>query len=258
MKKRDLVKVIQSFCPDYLAEEWDNCGFQIDNDREDVDRILVALEITDDVISEALENKADMIITHHPMLFLPIRNIDVKTIPGSYISKLIKGGISVYSCHTSFDKAENGNNDYIGRILDLENVRPFDKDNGFCRKGETPFETTFAEFVYQVADAFQIDEKHFRYVGDKKRIINSIGWCSGSGAEFIDDAVREGCDLYITGDLKYHDAVAAKEKGICVLDAGHYGTEKIFVENMAELLQCRLRDEKVEIIQSIIDINPFL
>ena len=95
-------------------------------------------------------------------------------------------------------------------------------------------------------------------VGDKTRSINCIGWCSGSGGEFIRDAVSEGCDLYITGDVKYHDAMYAVESNICILDAGHFGSEKIFVENMTGILRYEFKEYDVEILESIVDINPFV
>ena len=91
-----------------------------------------------------------------------------------------------------------------------------------------------------------------------RKSINCIGWCSGSGGEFIRDAVNEGCDLFITGDVKYHDAMYAMEKEICVLDAGHFGSEKIFVENMADILRYKFKDYDTEIIESLVDINPFV
>lgn len=258
MNKTDFSKIIEAFCPPQLAEPWDNCGFQINSEGDSVERVLVALEVASEVIDEAVERGADMIVTHHPLIFGGVKSIDARDVTGGYISKLIKHDISVYSCHTSFDKMEGGNNDYIGRILDLENVRAFDRDNGFCRKAETPFEITFSEMIHQVSEAFQIDEKYFNTVGDRTRSINCIGWCSGSGGEFIRDAVSEGCDLYITGDVKYHDAMYAAESGICILDAGHFGSEKIFVENMADILRYELKEYDIEILESIVDINPFV
>lgn len=258
MNKKMLVQTVETICPPSLQEEWDNCGFQVDTDTNDIARVLVALEVTDAIIDEAIEQDVDLILTHHPMLFRGIKNVLKADVIGGYIYKLIKHDISVYACHTNFDKLEGGNNDYIGALMELENIRPFDQDNGFCRKGDTPFETTFIELVHKAAEAFDIDEKFFKTVGDLGRIIETVGWCSGAGAEFLEAAKKEGCDLYITGDLKYHDAQMAKELGICVLDAGHYGSEKIFVENMADMLRLECRGHDIDVIESAVDINPFM
>lgn len=257
MKKDKFVEIMESFCPLDIAEDWDNCGIQVNCRNNRVNKVLVSLEITNSVIDEAIEEKVDLILTHHPLLFSGIRNIDHNKVIGNYIYRLIQEDISVYACHTNFDKLEGGNNDYIGSLLELNNIRVFEQNNGFCRKGDTPFETTLMEVIHKAAEAFNIDQKHFRYVGDPTRPIETIGWCSGAGAEFINDAFKEGCDLFITGDLKYHDAQNAKEMGICVLDAGHYGSEKIFTENMAEILKNHCEYEDIEIIQSMCNINPF-
>ena len=257
MNKQEFIKVIEGFCPLDLQESWDNCGFQVDTGKADIKRVLVTLEVTNEVIDEAIEHEADLILAHHPMLFSPIRKVLKDDVIGGYIHKLIKHDISVYSCHTNFDKLDGGNNDYIGALMELENIRPFDQDNGFCRKGDTPFEITFIELIHKAAEAFDIDEKFFKTVGDLSKTIETVGWCSGAGSEFLQAAKTEGCDLYITGDLKYHEAQMAKELGLCVLDAGHYGSEKIFTENMADMVRLECRNQDIEIIESAIDINPF-
>lgn len=257
MNKVKFVEMIESSCPVDIAEDWDNCGIQVNCANNHIEKVLVSLEITNTVIDEAVAEEVDLILVHHPLIFSGISKIDTDEVIGNYIYRLIKEGISVYACHTNFDKLEGGNNDYIGNLLELNNVRAFEKDNGFCRKGETPFETTLMEVMHKAAEAFNIDERHFRYVGDPTTAIETVGWCSGAGAEFIMDAFKEGCGLFITGDLKYHDAQTAKEMGICVLDAGHYGSEKIFTENMAEILKNHCEDENLEIIQSMCNINPF-
>jgi len=257
MNKKEFVRRLESVCPIELQESWDNCGFQINTDRQDVNRVLVALEITSEIVDEAIEQDADFILVHHPMLFSPLKKIMAEDVVGGFVHKLIRHGISVYSCHTNFDKLDGGNNDYIGALLELDHIKPFEDDNGFCRKGNPPFETTFLELVHKAAEAFDVDEKHFKTVGDLSKVIETVGWCSGAGTEFIEAAHREGCDLYITGDLKYHEAQMAKELGLCILDAGHYGSEKIFVENMADMIRLECRMQEIEITESAIDINPF-
>lgn len=257
MEKDRLIEIIEDISPSALAESWDNCGFQVDCLRagQEVKTVLVSLEVTDAVIEEAQKAEADLILTHHPLIFGGIHHVRRQDLVGGYLIRLIQAGISVYSCHTSFDKTAGGNNDYLGALLELKNIRPFAEDNGFCRKGQTPFDVTFAEVIHKTADALNIEEKYFKWVGDLSRPIETIGWCTGSGSEFLQEAYGQ-CDLFITGDLKYHDAQAAKEKGLCVLDAGHYGSEKIFAENMAGLLYDRC-GETVRILQSRCDLNPF-
>ena len=136
-------------------------------------------------------------------------------------------------------------------------MRPFDVDNGFCRRGETPFDMTFAEMIRKISEELSVEERYFRWVGDLTRPIRTIGWCTGAGSEFLLAARAEGCDLYITGDLKYHEAQMAKEAGICVLDIGHYASEKIFTGNMADMLREASFGTDLEILESQLDLNPF-
>jgi dinuclear metal center YbgI/SA1388 family protein len=255
VNKGKFYRIIESICPSELAEDWDNCGIQIDTEYDDVDRVLVALEVTDQVIREAIDKNVDMIVTHHPLIFGSIRSVDCHDVTGGYVYQLIRNGISVYSCHTSFDALEGGNNDYLGNLLRLQEIERFETGNPLCRKGVTPYEISLADFVRGMAASLGIEERKIAVVGDPAQTICTVGWCTGSGTEFIRDAAEEDLDLFITGDLKYHQAQEAKARGIAVIDAGHYGTEKIFVENMAELLSSKT---KCEIIRSRIDIDPFL
>lgn len=258
MDKKKLVEIIEEISPSELAESWDNCGFQVDctSDTANIGRVLVSLEITEAVIDEAIRCGADLILTHHPLIFGGVNSIRREDTVGSYLIRLIQAGISVYSCHTSFDKTRGGNNDYFGELLELADIRAFDSGNPYCRKGETSFDVTFAEMIHQTAQALNIEEKFFQTVGDLSKPIERVGWCTGAGSEFIEEAKKEGCSLYITGDIKYHQAQNALESGICLLDAGHYGTEKIFTENMAGMLYDRCGGE-IDILQSEVDLNPF-
>ncbi len=260
MHKKKLVEIIEGFCPSETAEAWDNCGFQLDlgGALKEIRKVLVSLEVTEAVIDEAIELGADLILTHHPLLFSGVKKIEEEDVTGNYLIRLIREGISVYSCHTSFDKLPGGNNDYLGFMLDLENIRPFARDNGFCRKGRPPFSATFAELIGAASEALSMEKRYFRWTGDLTKTIETVGWCTGAGSEFIKAAWEDGCDLYITGDLKYHEAQMAKEMGLCVLDIGHYGSEKIFAENMADMLREHIGAEDVEIFCSEKDLNPFL
>ena len=254
MIKEKFYRILEQICPSQLAEEWDNSGLQLNSKYHEVSKVLVALEITDAVIDEALEKNADMIVTHHPLIFHGVKCIDDNTAEGRYLNRLIRGGISVYSCHTSFDIMEGGNNDYLGTVLGLVEIEPFENE-AICRKGVTPMEICLADFARRAAQVLEISEHHIRLSGDPGRSICTVGWCTGAGAEYLDAAAEEGCDLFITGDVKYHDAQRARGLDLCLMDAGHYGTEKIFVDNMAELLE---RKTNCEILRSRIDINPFL
>ena len=241
MRIEEIIKIMESIAPLSLAADWDNCGIQIHVGKTDIRKVMTALEISKEVICEAKEKNVDMIITHHPLIFRAIENIDNNTVTGKHIIELINAGISVYSAHTNFDEAEGGNNDYLASLLELKN-------------GEFSREMSFHEACEYVKERLNLTG--IKTVGDRDTIIKKVGLCAGSGSDKIKEAIAAGCDLFITGDIKYHDARYAKEAEVCMIDAGHYGTEKFFAENLAAKLADAV-EGKLEIIRSEADSEPF-
>jgi len=238
-----------------LAAEWDNCGVQIDTGKDRIEKVFVALEITKDIVSEAKTNGVDLIITHHPLIFKPIYKVDRNSLTGNYIVELFNAGISVCSAHTNFDEVSGGNNDYIATMLKLENIERHSGDS-LIYTGELPEPMYFNEVCDFVKIALKLEIKFMNATGNPQAAIKKVGICAGSGSSMIDGAIAAGCDLYITGDVKYHDARYAAEKGICLLDAWHYGMERFFPENYSEKLAA-ITEGKVEIITSSINLDPF-
>lgn len=256
----ELKESIDVIAPEVLMEEWDNSGIQIKTSGNKIDKIMVALEITDQVIDEAIINDVDLIITHHPLIFKEINKIEVDEIVGKYINKLIKENISVYSAHTTFDKAKGGNNDYLISLINLKISKIIGTGNfgelGIGRLINLEKPLKLDDLASIIVNKLEIPTIEIKKVGRTDKEIIKIGICTGSGASLINDALDNGCDLLITGDIKYHDAQYAKETGLCLIDAGHYYTERIFSENFAAKLK-KLLGEKVNIIESKINLNPF-
>ncbi len=256
MKTNRLANIIEELAPLGLQEPWDNSGFQINLGTTEISTVLVAMEVTDKVIDEAVFLEADAIVTHHPMLFSPVKCIDDNKVTGNYITKLIKNDISVYSSHTPFDKCDGGNNDYLAKLLHLGDVKVMEADeSGFCRLGFVDGECTIREYIDQISAWLKIDKSFMNFTGNLDTFVEKVGLCTGAGADFASAASKEGCQLFVTGDVKYHDAQNAKEQGLNLLDIGHYGSEKIFVENMAKYLR---DNTDLNIIESSINLNPFV
>ena len=256
MRIDDFIGMLENIAPLKTQEEWDNSGWQIKLTDGEISKVMIALEINRQVIYDAVLNGVELIITHHPLIYGPLKKVDHNDITGNNIAELIKHGISVYSLHTPFDKCHGGNNDYLGRVLGLENVSLMGTDSsGFCRMGMLPGQGMKAShFIEHAARCLKIDRKLLSYAGSLDRQIKKVGWCSGAGAEFIREAKAAGCDLYLTGDVKYHAAQEARELDIAILDCGHFGTEQIFCENIASILD---KAEGVDIIQCDVNLNPF-
>lgn len=261
IRVEELLDQLRIIAPRELEEEWDNGGFQINTRIPEAKRIMVALEITNDVIKEAASKKVDFIVTHHPLLMEKIDVIDAGTLTGGYIVKLLSHGITVYSAHTNFDAVFGGNNDYLADLLDLQMVRrlklktPFGDKEMIGRLGSLREPITLKEMAERVESVLKLTEP-LRIVGNLKSKISTVAISSGAGAFAMDAAIKNRCDLFITGDVKYHQAQKAKEMGLNIIDAGHYGTEYIFIENFANKLRKAVGD-KVEIIESASLVNPF-
>jgi len=257
----EICEAINEIAPESIAESWDNSGLQIAMTDKPVETVYVCLEITSETVEEAASKKAEMIISHHPLIFKPIRTIDDRTATGKYILDLIESGISVYSAHTSFDSAWGGNNDDLARRIGLINIRALDdglhkESGGLGRRGEYAPPRTLGQIVEIIKESLQID-RPVGIVGDPEAMIGTVAVSAGSGADIIDDISLQGCELLVTGDTKFRHGQKAAASGIALIDAGHFHTEKIFVENMSRLLSEKFNN-RLRIIESSVDRDPFI
>ena len=226
---KDAVEAIVKRAPPELAEKWDNVGLLVGDRDNECKKILFALDAIDEVIDEAIEQRADMIITHHPIIFKGINGVNTNTALGRRIIKLIKNDIAVYCAHTSLDIAQGGTNDILAQTLGLKNIEGLiPEENGYLgRIGMLENEMKLGEFTNFVIQALKMPAANV--TGNADRIIKKAGLCTGSGADrdFMLAAKMAGCDVYITGDVKYHDAQFAEDIDLCLIDATHYYTESI-------------------------------
>ena len=180
MKADKLQQIIEEFSPLDLQEPWDNSGFQIKLKNVDISRVLVAMEVTERVIDEAIDKQIDLIVTHHPMLFSPVKSVDDNTFIGNYLVKLVTNGINVYSSHTPFDKCDGGNNDYLAKLLHLCDIKPMDSDaSGFCRVGTVDGECTVGEYIDQISQWLKIDKSFMSFSGNLEDEVIKVGLCTG-------------------------------------------------------------------------------
>ncbi len=237
----DVVRVMKELAPVELAESWDNVGLLIGDSSREVHKILVMLDFDRQGIEEALDVGADMIITHHPAI---MSKLDKITDP--LFLQLIENKISLCSMHTNLDSADNGVNQVLAETLGLYDIEPVDFDGLYGRIGYVD-ECTLGEFIQTVKLALDIE--HIRYVGSKKNIVKKVAVLGGSGADFIPNAKLEKCDVYVTADVKYHQAQMAYNLGINVIDAGHFETENPVIYKVARHLRSNL--DEVEVITSL-------
>ena len=255
MKIRDVIKKIEEKYPIYIKEKWDNVGFLVGNKESEITKVIVTLDVTMDVIDEAIEKGANLIISHHPFIFDSIKNVTASTILGNKIIKLIKHDISVYSMHTNLDMADDGLNDYLAQkleLVDVEKLNPDKFEDAYMRVGNLKYEMTLKEFANFIKQKLMLE--HIILVSqDESKNVKKIAICSGSGKSFIKDSMKMKVDCYVTGDINYHTALDALEDDFNIIDAGHFGTEKIVTELLAKYLQENI---EVEIIKTEKMINP--
>lgn len=342
---QSFLEKLEQWAPLQYAEDWDNPGLEVgDRDRE-LKKVMVALTPGEEAVRAAVEAKADLLLTHHPLIFKPLKQVNSDTATGRIVQMLIRNDVGLYCAHTNLDIAEGGVNDVLAEALQLQDVKPLadltadvcykvvvyvpagyeeavrtamcdagagcignyssctfqargtgtflpgdstspflgqagrmeyadeyrletivpqaflsavikameaahpyeevaydvfrlengGKQRGIGRVGVLAETVTLAEFLEQVGTRLQCESLTYR--GDLQKPVKKVALCGGSGISYLKAAKRAGADVYVTGDMKYHDAQLARELGMCVIDAGHFGTEKMITRALAEFAQ---------------------
>ncbi len=237
----DFLKTLEQLAPPERKMDFDNVGLLVGRKSAPVQKVLTALDITDDVISEAEEVSANLIVTHHPVIFHPVKSITDDDPTGRHLLRLIGAGISVISMHTNLDAAESGVNDALARALSLKNVSLLTVDGrdadgtAYCcgRIGETSEPMALQEFLPQVQNALGADGLRYSDAGTTVKRVAVVG---GSGGSYLNAAIDAGCDTFVTADVKYDVFLTAKESGINMIDADHFCTENTVIPVLAGYL----------------------
>lgn len=229
-----IIKKIEEFAPLETMQEWDNSGWQINLGIKETNKILLALDVTENTIDEAIEKHCDLIISHHPVFFTSI-----KSISAPFIIKAIQNNIQIYSAHTNLDIAKGGVSDILAKKCGFEDT---DEIYQFIRLKKLKQPKDFLELTDKIKHVFGVE--FLKVINPERKTYKSIAFCSGSGAEFIDKLEKLGIDVYITGDVKHHSALDANK--VSVIDLGHFQTEKFALEIFENILQ----NENAQIIKS--------
>ncbi|HQB63252.1 MAG TPA: Nif3-like dinuclear metal center hexameric protein [Sedimentibacter sp.] len=219
-------------------ESWDNSGLQIGSMEVNINKIMLTFDLDMEAAKHAVKEKADLIITHHPFFFSSIKKIDRDTHEGQIIYMLIKENINLYSIHTSYDMADKGVTYNLAEklnISDYQVLHPVNIDNsGYGGIGEVA-PINIREYSKFVKEALKAD--YIKLYCNDEKTVKKVAFCGGSGSEFIQDAIRQGADVYITGDIKYHQAQEALKNNLCIIDGGHYNTEVHSMELIEEVIK---------------------
>lgn len=254
VKINEIAEFLNNFAPSIYAEDYDNVGLLIGDKDKEINKIMITLDADEDVAKDAADKKCDLVISHHPLIFKPLKRVVNDNSVSKTVINLIKNDISLISVHTNFDSVKSGLCDlFFDKIADTKERVSIegDEENGCGRIAELKKSSKLSEILETVKKEFNLST--VRYVGSEDNKITKIGVCNGGGADFIYSAVNQGADLYISGDIKYHHARFAYESGVALIEVPHYNAEIIFCKYVKELLENKFKN-KVEILIS--DKNP--
>ncbi len=256
---RHLVEFLQQQAPVELAQDWDNVGLLLGSQDQPVVRVMTCLTLTLSVAEEAVDRGAHLVLTHHPIPFRPLDRITDETPTGEVLWLLARSGVCVYSAHTAFDDAPGGINDQLAQALELIQVEPLVPQaegnlsgQGTGRVGRLPQPLPLATLAQRVKDILKIQQ--LQAVGDPQRQVQQVAIVCGSGGQLLPDVVARGCEVFLTGEMRFHACLEALAQRICVLLPGHYATERFAMENLAQ--QVAQRFPELEVWASQVERDP--
>ena len=240
---KEIVQVIEAAYPREAALDFDNVGLLAGRTEKEVERVYIALDATDAVIDRAIEAGADMLITHHPLIFSPLKKVTDEDFVSRRVVKLIQNDISYYAMHTNYDVL--GMAELAEKILGIRDSEVLDitmekdgKQEGIGMIGELEKPMTLEECCVYVKHKLNLGS--LKVFGDMQAEVSRLAISPGSGKTAIAAAIAKGADVLVTGDIGHHDGLDAVEQGLAVIDAGHYGTEYIFIDDMRRFLEDKL------------------
>lgn len=254
---RQIIDYMNQIAPPEQKEEGDNIGFLAGRINSKIEKCVLCLDATLEVLQESMDLGAQLIISHHPFIYRPVNAITDQTLQGEKILRAIKNDINIFCAHTNLDASEQGINDYIAELLNLQNIKRFDAADSVWqggRMGELQEKTTLIEIAQRIKTLFQDDS--VRIAGNKDKPVKKIAFISGGAGktEYLRAAIDSGADCYISGDFTYHVALEAFERDFGIIICSHYCMERIILKRLYKLLSEKFSD--VEFIISQKEKNP--
>ena len=247
MTVKELYQKMSERIPEQLREDWDNDGLMCSADTSlDVNRVLVSLDVTEEIVDYAIENGFDLIVSHHPLIFKPLYSLTEDTHVARKAIKLVSNNISVFSFHTRADKVVGGVNDQLCDLIGLFDTHPFG-EGGIGRIGRIDEECSLEDFVYRLKDQLGLQGV---LVSDGYNRVGTIAVLGGDGKDFVKAAIEAGADTYISGRIGYNVMEEAAEMGINLIEAGHYFTEQPVTNFFSSIINRLDPQIYVEIIDS--------
>ncbi len=264
----DIIEIMNEIAPPKLAESWDNPGLQVGDRGWAAKKVRIALDPLLEVVERACRDKVDMLVTHHPLLFRPLKQLDFSTPAGKIVRMALESKLAVFSAHTNLDSAQGGLNDYLSELMGLRDLKPLQvsqgpemcklvvfvpseiqgeaiacdvyrlsstESSGLGRVGELHSPVSLREFAFQVKEKLGLS--YVRVAGDPELAVARVAVCSGSGSGLLKSFFSSNAQVYVSGDLHYHDARDVEASGRGLVDIGHFGSERIVGDLLVDRLQ---------------------
>ena len=266
-----IIKMMDTLAPPWLAEEWDNVGLQIGDPRLPVRRIWVALDPSLEVVKAACEKNVDLLITHHPLIFRPLKSIDFDTAGGVIIQMAANHQLAIFSAHTNLDIVRNGVNDVLAQRLEIQQLTILHPvhageqskedgqiEHGIGRIGSLVKTGNLKSLVAMVKNKLQLD--FVKVAGDLEMEVSRVAICSGSGSSLMHAFIASDAEVFISGDIHYHDARDAESANRGIIDIGHFPSEHLMVEALADYLKKLMarEDLKIKVEPCTLEADPFI
>ena len=253
---RDFLTILQQIVPTGLAEEWDNVGLLVGDPSQQVRRVLLALDPTAALIDQAATERYDLVLTHHPVIFRPLKAVRTDTPTGRFIAMATRSQIGVIACHTNLDSIQGGVSDHLAQALGLVDTRPLAPSHGECgldcglgRIGILPAPVDASIFLGRLRQA--CSPPWILEAGIRPQRITTVAVCGGSCSDQAEAAFNMGADVFVTAEVKHSVACWAKDAGLWLLDAGHFATEQpampIFRDMLRQHIEARSWDITVDL-----------
>jgi len=259
----DLIALLDEMAAFSLAESWDNVGLMVGNPKDAVSGILVCLDASPLILEEAEEKDCNVIVTHHPVIFRPLKALRMDDPVGSLLAEAVRREVAIVSCHTNLDVVTQGVSWALADALGLEQGKPLDAREpegsliGFGMIGQLAEPLSGKVFVRHLMEALSLAA--LKVAGPVPEVVQTIAVCGGSGSELIALAQEKGADLFVTGEVKHSHALWSHAKNFCVVDAGHFATEQVVVPVLAKNLALHLQKKnmQVQVVESRTFADPF-
>jgi dinuclear metal center YbgI/SA1388 family protein len=229
----ELLFILDALIPPSLAEPWDNCGMLVGARNDPVEKILVALNATPETIMEAAEAHCTTLITHHPLMIVPVKQVDTETLIGRSLSLALRRHVSIVALHTNWDKAPEGLNTVLAKSLKLSDLEPL---GAFGVLGVLPKPELGREFAQMVKKTWKLSGVEY-YEAHRRGNVRKVGLVGGSGGSLWAEAMKRGADLFITADMKYHDKIECQWSGLSLVSVDHGEMETVSLPALKDLIE---------------------